>query len=398
MLKPYELEAMAVTVFELPLSQWLLKIVLSIFFITGYNSVYVVLWHHANNKAADNSPHTFWYRLSVTVFCLLASLFLYAAQLAVNAPMLILNMVLFMLTLPLLATDIQFWEYLTRLGGLMIFLVATHAVIPSQVFIVGLAIFLGFCWVNWHYRNHINYGHLLPRIAFNLYLACLFWIPLTTPQGQYYASKMIFQGIAMYVVITIISGIYLLVQYRSISHDRTMTHLADYDALTHAKNYSMYTRDATELFSDAQKHGDPLTLMTLDVDHFKHINDTYGHLAGNAVLINIANTLQTTLQHHGKEDQIYRTGGEEFNIVFPKMTPEQANPIVNECWNAIRSADFKYKGQIINVTISVGVTAMRSDDSLIDDTYRRADESLYMSKQHGRDKVTVEGHLQNLAG
>lgn len=75
MLKPYELEAMAVTVFELPLSQWLLKIVLSIFFITGYNSVYVVLWHHANNKAADNSPHTFWYRLSVTVFCLLASLF-----------------------------------------------------------------------------------------------------------------------------------------------------------------------------------------------------------------------------------------------------------------------------------------------------------------------------------
>lgn len=134
MLKPYELEAMAVTVFELPLSQWLLKIVLSIFFITGYNSVYVVLWHHANNKAADNSPHTFWYRLSVTVFCLLASLFLYAAQLAVNAPMLILNMVLFMLTLPLLATDIQFWEYLTRLGGLLIFLVATHAVIASPGF------------------------------------------------------------------------------------------------------------------------------------------------------------------------------------------------------------------------------------------------------------------------
>ncbi len=389
---------MIVTVFELSLSQWLLEIVLGIFFITGYNSIYVTLWNYADKKAAEQSPHILWYHFIVTGYCLLASLFLFTIQLAVNAPMLILNMVLFMLALPLLAAHMQFWEYLTRLCGLLIFLVATHAAIVSLVFIVGLVIFLGLAWVNWHYRERIHYERLLPRIAFNFYLACLLWIPLTTTQGRYLAPKLMFQGIAMYLIITIISGLYLLVQYRSIVHDQKMTHLADYDALTNAKNYSMYTRDATELFTDAKRHGDPLTLMTLDVDHFKLINDTYGHLAGNAVLINIANTLRATLHRYGKEDQIYRTGGEEFNVVFPKMLPEQANPIVNECWHAIRSADFHYKGKIINVTISVGVTAMRPEDSLIDDTYRRADESLYMSKQHGRDKITVEGHLQNMAG
>ncbi|KRM77712.1 GGDEF domain-containing protein [Secundilactobacillus collinoides] len=378
------------TVFQLSTSQWFIDLVLSLFFITGYNSIYVSLWHHAYEDTRAKNPHNIWSRLSVFGFCFAASLFIYLVRNMIGMPMITFDLLIFMLTIPLLAIYIDVWDYVIRFLGLALFLVVTHQF--SISFVIGMGVLVVLSILNWIYRKQIAYHQLLPRILFCLYIACLFWLPLKQPNNDAISQPILVQAIAMSLAITIVSGLFLLIQYGTISHDWEMTRMADYDALTDAKNYSMYTRDVTPMFQQAKTHDEPLTLVTLDVDHFKNINDTYGHLAGNEVLVGVANTLRRVLSSQDEKLQIYRTGGEEFNIVFPNMTTAEVVPIIEDCWQSVRGAKFDYKGYKIHVTISMGVTALRSEDQLIDDTYRRADQSLYISKHEGRDTITVEGH------
>lgn len=389
-LSPQHSEDPFLTVFQLSTSQWFIDLVLAIFFITGYNSLYVSLWHHAYEMTLAAKPHNLWNRLSVICFCFAASLFIYLARNMIGMPMITFDLLIFMLTIPLLAIYIDLWDYVLRFIALALFLLVTHPF--SVIFSIGMGILVILAALNWIYRKQIAYHQLLPRILFCLYIACLFWLPLKQPNNAAMSQSILIQAIAMSLAITIVSGLFLLVQYGTISHDWEMTRMADYDALTDSKNYSMYTRDVTPMFQDAKTHDEPLTLVTLDVDHFKDINDTYGHLAGNQVLIGVANTLREVLGRYDENQQIYRTGGEEFNIVFPNMTTAEVVPIIEECWQTVRNSTFDYKGHKIQVTISMGVTALRSDDQLIDDTYRRADKSLYISKREGRDTITVEGH------
>lgn len=378
------------TVYQLSTYQWVIDLVLSLFFITGYNSFYVSLWHHAYEQHKAELPHNVWAQLAVPVYCCAAAGFLFVVRPVIGMPIVTSNLILFMLSVPLLAIYINWWDYVLRFLGLAVFLLATHQ--WQLPFGIGMGILVVLVVLNWHFRTRIAYHQLFPRVLFCLYITCLFWLPYRQPNNAALSQPMVLQAIGMSLLITVVSGFFLLIQYRTIAHDWEMTRLADYDALTDAKNYSMYTRDVTPMFEEAKAKSEPLTLVTLDVDHFKHINDTYGHLAGNEVLVGVANTLRRVLSRYDRNQQIYRTGGEEFNIVFPNTSTAAVLPIVEECWQAIRDAGFTYKGNQINVTISMGVTALRSEDQLIDDTYRRADESLYISKHEGRDTITVEGH------
>jgi len=87
--------------------------------------------------------------------------------------------------------------------------------------------------------------------------------------------------------------------------------------------------------------------------------------------------------------QLYRTGGEEFTIIFADYTSERARTTVDEIANRVKATAFKHSGQPIDITISVGLTQLKSGDENQVDVYRRADEQLYYSKRHGRDQVTV---------
>ena len=168
-----------------------------------------------------------------------------------------------------------------------------------------------------------------------------------------------------------------------------LTYTTNFDDLTHVRNYYSFKKEFSQDFTSAQEHQEPLTLMLFDIDHFKHVNDTYGHLAGDYVLANVAKLITQRLKTIDPDLHLFRTGGEEFTIIFKNYTTATAKTHVTEIADAIRNGHFRHDGQDITISISAGVTQFQDVDDNQLDLYRRADQNLYYSKRHCRDQVTV---------
>ena len=129
-----------------------------------------------------------------------------------------------------------------------------------------------------------------------------------------------------------------------------------------------------------------LYLLILDIDDFKNINDTYGHVVGDKILIFIANLLRNTLRDG---DKVFRYGGEEFVIILNRITGEKCEEIAKRILHTISTNTLLYKGVSVNVTISIGATKyLKGDepDMIID----RADKALYHSKEQGKNQLNME--------
>jgi len=125
--------------------------------------------------------------------------------------------------------------------------------------------------------------------------------------------------------------------------------------------------------------------LMFDVDHFKKINDTYGHQAGDYVLARIAQRVTDTIR---VEDLFARYGGEEFALMLRESSDDQALICAERCRKAIDGSDFNFGGTPIKVTISVGIaTLLDSDFSQPDDLVAAADKYLYRAKRAGRNRV-----------
>ena len=124
-----------------------------------------------------------------------------------------------------------------------------------------------------------------------------------------------------------------------------------------------------------------------DIDHFKKVNDTYGHLAGDDVLTELSTLLTTTLR---TEDVFARYGGEEFAVICRGIDLSQAQVVGERLRKAVEKFRFVHEGTVIPVTISVGVAGL-PDPAVKDasDLVARADEALYQSKHGGRNRVTL---------
>lgn len=129
-----------------------------------------------------------------------------------------------------------------------------------------------------------------------------------------------------------------------------------------------------------------LHLLMLDIDDFKVINDTFGHIAGDKVLIFISKILRSTLRDG---DKVFRYGGEEFVIILNRITPEVCLEVTNRILNLIRSNQLIYQGNTLNITMSIGATQYSSGDTP-EDIINRADKALYRSKQNGKDQMNSE--------
>ena len=127
-------------------------------------------------------------------------------------------------------------------------------------------------------------------------------------------------------------------------------------------------------------------LLMLDIDDFKHINDTYGHIAGDKVLIFLANTIKRTLRDG---DKIFRYGGEEFIIILNRIDDEQCVKVTNRLLGLIQKNKLIYKGKNINITISVGATKYKKGDTH-DSLISRADKALYRAKENGKNQMFSE--------
>jgi diguanylate cyclase (GGDEF)-like protein len=157
------------------------------------------------------------------------------------------------------------------------------------------------------------------------------------------------------------------------------------DSLTRVFNRHALTNYLNKICSNPQI---PYSfhLLMLDIDDFKHINDTYGHIAGDKVLIFLSNTIKKTLRDG---DKIFRYGGEEFIIILNRIDDEQCVKVTNRLLGLIQKNKLIYKGKNINITISVGATKYKKGDTH-DSLISRADKALYRAKENGKNQMFSE--------
>ena len=155
------------------------------------------------------------------------------------------------------------------------------------------------------------------------------------------------------------------------------------DALTELPNRAAFDERYELEIKRAKRSGKPLAIVLADVDHFKNINDSYGHSAGDKTLKVIAKALKQSLR---ETDFIARYGGEEFILLFPETDIKDLVTPLNAIREKIKRIPFKFKDTNVPITISFGATELRSADSNRE-AFDRADEALYDAKRSGRDKV-----------
>ncbi|TVP60602.1 MAG: GGDEF domain-containing protein [Halomonadaceae bacterium] len=133
----------------------------------------------------------------------------------------------------------------------------------------------------------------------------------------------------------------------------------------------------------ANRHKTPLSLILLDLDHFKRVNDDYGHLFGDEVLARIGELLPAYVRSC---DQCFRYGGEEFAVLLPHTDEEAANHVAERICMAIRETRLVCDDRMVSITTSVGIAALQKGSS-IPELMRNADKALYQAKRDGRDRV-----------
>jgi diguanylate cyclase len=161
------------------------------------------------------------------------------------------------------------------------------------------------------------------------------------------------------------------------------------DPLTTLGNRKYFDRAIAAAVQSAAANGEPLSLLMLDIDHFKSFNDNYGHLTGDQVLRLVAMSLKQTIKG---QDITARYGGEEFAVVLPSTALRQALTVADHIRRAVMSKELKKKstGEILGrVTISIGVSVLRQGDDP-DTLIERADACLYAAKRNGRNRVICE--------
>lgn len=181
--------------------------------------------------------------------------------------------------------------------------------------------------------------------------------------------------------------------------------MAHFDALTNVLNRRGFLSESQPVLEHIAKLHEGLDRRTgeyvsfnvlfLDLDHFKRINDTYGHSAGDAALQKTAEVLRTALRD---DDVIGRFGGEEFVVAFTcssKKSLIQRNRflVAEKVRHAIETSGFEHDGTSIPLTASVGVAQLQPGENNIEDVIRRADASMYRAKQEGRNRVVVAEEL-----
>lgn len=163
------------------------------------------------------------------------------------------------------------------------------------------------------------------------------------------------------------------------------TLLAHRDALTGVNNRSTFDDALEREMHLAQRQEDDFSMMVIDIDFFKKVNDTYGHSAGDAVLKVVAETIQEAVR---TTDLVFRYGGEEFVTILNNADCETAYVIAERMRESIRDLEIDFQGQTISVSASIGLSCLNIADTAAA-IFDRADRALYKAKEGGRDQVRV---------
>lgn len=162
------------------------------------------------------------------------------------------------------------------------------------------------------------------------------------------------------------------------------------DPLTRLFNRRMGMHTLEQSIARTNRNGTPLTVLMCDLDHFKRLNDTLGHVRGDAALRSTADVLRHSVR---KSDTVCRYGGEEFLVVLPDTTPDEATVLAARMFTAVQA-----RGETLGlpITISIGLTCCRPGDTL-ETILMRADHALYASKGHGRNRFSADIEADEVA-
>lgn len=165
--------------------------------------------------------------------------------------------------------------------------------------------------------------------------------------------------------------------------EHALEQLAQHDPLTGAANRRHFFARAAEELARARRHGDALSLVMLDLDHFKRINDHWGHATGDRVLQAFAARVRSLLR---REDLFGRIGGEEFVVLLPATGLEGALQLAERLRWHTEGLELEENDERVSVTTSAGVATLGTGDASLDTLLQRADEALYVAKRAGRNR------------
>lgn len=235
---------------------------------------------------------------------------------------------------------------------------------------------------------------MLPLIITTLYKdKFLTWVQLLICVSVYalkelyfYPHTPYFPPLNNFINISIFCGS-ILVELFLIQHVqdyvKIMEKRADVDSMTGLYNHKMFYKQLYQEYMTYQKNGTPFSLIVIDIDHFKNINDTYGHAFGDEVICRIAKLIKSlTVPCHCS-----RYGGEEFSIIIPDTRLDSAVEIAEYIRTQFANESFDTNDGIKRFSISVGVSETNEDCNDSKDIFLKADEQLYKAKQNGRNKV-----------
>jgi len=167
------------------------------------------------------------------------------------------------------------------------------------------------------------------------------------------------------------------------SYHEEIYRLMTYDGLTGVHNKRYFHETLEREVSRCKRYGRVLSLIVFDIDLFKSVNDTYGHIAGDAVLRQLASVVRVNIR---REDIFARVGGEEFALILPETQGPEASAVADKIRKLVEASEFSFDTITIPVTVSLGVGSLDPADSA-ESLFAKADANLYRAKQAGRNRV-----------
>ncbi len=208
-----------------------------------------------------------------------------------------------------------------------------------------------------------------------------------------------FAGMSLGMTISIVTPLllapigsyqYIAMSYRLRRANEKLKVLSEVDPLTDTLNRRTFMEEADKHLALASRHHYPTSLIVLDFDHFKQINDCYGHAVGDDVLMSTVHIIKDTIR---ETDVLARIGGEEFILLLPHTGRQGALFLAERILSLIRENVIVSHQEQVQVTVSMGGVTCGTSQSRLDELMSRADRLLYRAKQAGRDRIVIESEL-----
>ncbi|MFC6259463.1 GGDEF domain-containing protein [Levilactobacillus fujinensis] len=316
-------------------SIWLVPpIITSIFFVLGVITLYwsVFNWVTAKVESQNKPVNVKRVQIAIGTTCAVVSVF--ALQLIVRDSHLSWTFTNFQLLLLIFVAyflQLKIPHWLIFLAGVGFMLMnGNFTAILSWVYTI---LFVLFYVISYQQSTHLWRWPFTRYITIAMLFAVALWFLVKLRFHLDWSTYFIELG--DYAALASLMYGYFKIQDKDRRIKDRLFQSANWDALTRVQNYAAYDRAIAYQFQQSTAHNTNLSMVMFDIDHFKHVNDTYGHLAGDEVLKQVASTVAATLKKVDNSIILYRTGGEEFNIIFPDYDLKRTRKVgffVNCCW------------------------------------------------------------------